>query len=46
MIGLSIEGSARAVYDAISMEWAKILMDTRRSEVGFRWVSYRSTNQE
>ncbi|KAK0430909.1 hypothetical protein EV421DRAFT_1855944 [Armillaria borealis] len=33
MIGLSIEGCARVVYDAISTKFAKILMDTRRSEV-------------
>ncbi|SJL17828.1 uncharacterized protein ARMOST_21392 [Armillaria ostoyae] len=33
MIGLSIEGCARVVYDPISTKFAKILMDTRRSEV-------------
>ncbi|KAK0492644.1 hypothetical protein EDD18DRAFT_1465212 [Armillaria luteobubalina] len=42
MIGLSIEGSAREIYDTISMSWAKILMDTRRSEV---LMSYGSSEQ-
>ncbi len=46
MIGLSIKGSARAVYDVISMEWAKILMDARGYKVSFQCVSYCDTNQE
>ncbi|PBK60569.1 hypothetical protein ARMSODRAFT_1009265 [Armillaria solidipes] len=33
MIGLSIEGCARVVYAVISTKLAKILMNTRRSEV-------------
>ncbi|KAK0219549.1 hypothetical protein EDD85DRAFT_342911 [Armillaria nabsnona] len=40
MIGLSIEGCARAVYDAISTECAKIVIDTRGYEV---LVSYGSS---
>ncbi|SJL18022.1 uncharacterized protein ARMOST_21593 [Armillaria ostoyae] len=45
MIGLSIEGSARAVYDAISTEWTKILMDTRGYEVLSSYGSSYFTKQ-
>ncbi|KAK0435833.1 hypothetical protein EV421DRAFT_2038952 [Armillaria borealis] len=45
MIGLSIEGSARAVYDAISTEWAKNLMDTRGYELLASYGSSYFTKQ-
>ncbi|PBK60550.1 hypothetical protein ARMSODRAFT_1090260 [Armillaria solidipes] len=45
MIGLSIEGSARAVYDAISTKWAKILMDTRGYELLASYGSSYFTKQ-
>ncbi len=33
MVGFSEVGPARAVYNAVSNDWAKILMDRRRSQV-------------
>lgn len=35
MIGISVEGCARMVYKAISIKFAKILIDTQHSEAGF-----------
>lgn len=35
MIGFSEVGPARAVYNALSTKWAKILMDRQRSQVCF-----------
>ncbi len=37
--GVSEEGPARAVYNAVSNDWAKIIMDRRRSQVCFRYES-------
>lgn len=34
MIALATEGSAQAVYDGISKDWAKSLIDRRRGQVG------------
>ncbi len=35
MIGISVEGCAQMVYEVISTKFAKILIDTQRSEAGF-----------
>ncbi|KAK0438136.1 uncharacterized protein EV420DRAFT_1666428 [Desarmillaria tabescens] len=45
MIGLPTEGSARTVYDMISMEWAKILVDKRDSELLASYGSSYYTKQ-
>ncbi len=39
MFGFSEERPARAVYNAVSNDWAKIIMDRRRSQVCFRCES-------
>lgn len=35
MIGFSTEGAARAIYNAASNQWPKVLVDRRRSQVCF-----------
>ena len=36
MVTFSTEGSARATYDTVSNDWAKVLMDNRHLQVTFR----------